>query len=114
AEKAIPQIKRKDARMTMLFGLGLALYRAGQHERAVTRLRESLALIPDWAARDQMWLALVLASQKLGRTGDADIALAEAQKISPEPGTRVGNQVGLSDQLASTLLWREVTSSIKK
>lgn len=114
-EKTLPQVKRRDARMFTVFGLGLALHRAGRHEQAVERLREALAAIPDWAGRGQIWLALALAYQKLNRGDEAQQALAEAEKVFPrEAGTRGPARMGPSDELAGTLLWREVGAVRKK
>jgi serine/threonine protein kinase/tetratricopeptide (TPR) repeat protein len=58
--------------------LGLALYRAGQDERAVQQLRESLEMNPNWPARGINYPVLAMAYYRLGRTVEARQALDDA------------------------------------
>jgi tetratricopeptide (TPR) repeat protein len=53
-----------------LHALGLALYRAGELDAAITVLNESLALGPGWEGRFDNWLVLSLAHQ--GRGGSEE------------------------------------------
>ena len=63
-----------------LYLAGLAHYRAGQHDRAVERLNESLTLDPSWSARAINYPALAMAYHKLGKADEARLALDSAEK----------------------------------
>jgi len=63
-----------------LYVLGAAHYRAGQHESAVRRLRESLEVDPNWAARPINYPMLAMAYYRLGRHDEARRALEEAAR----------------------------------
>jgi tetratricopeptide (TPR) repeat protein/predicted Ser/Thr protein kinase len=60
--------------------LGAAHYRAGQHERAIRRLRESLEVDPNWADRPINYPFLAMAYHRLGRRAEARQALDEAAR----------------------------------
>jgi serine/threonine protein kinase/Flp pilus assembly protein TadD len=59
--------------------LGAAHYRAGQYEKAIERLRESLNVDPNWNARAINYPYLAMAYHRLGRHDEARQALDEAQ-----------------------------------
>ncbi len=63
-----------------LYVLGIAHYRAGQHEQAVQRLTESLTGGPEWPGRPMSYPALAMAQHRLGRTTEARQALDAAAK----------------------------------
>jgi serine/threonine protein kinase/Flp pilus assembly protein TadD len=79
-----------------LYALGLALYRAGQHEQAARRLRESLAADQmEWSARTLSYPVLAMAYHRLGRAADAREALnasARALDHSTDEMYRGGDQ----------------------
>jgi tetratricopeptide (TPR) repeat protein len=54
-----------------LHALGAVYYRAGQHEKAIEWLRESMAADPKWAAQVCNWQVLARAYQALGRADEA-------------------------------------------
>jgi serine/threonine protein kinase/Flp pilus assembly protein TadD len=64
-----------------LYALGLAHYRAGQHEQAVRRLRESLAADQmEWSVRNLSYAGLAMAHHRLGQTAEARDALKAAAR----------------------------------
>jgi eukaryotic-like serine/threonine-protein kinase len=63
-----------------LYVTGLAHLRAGQYERAVERLQESLTVDPRWNARAINYPALAMAYHHLGKADEARRALASAEK----------------------------------
>ena len=63
-----------------LFALGAAHYRAGQDEQAIRRLRESMDVDPNWAARAINYPFLAMAYHRLGRHEEARRALADAER----------------------------------
>jgi hypothetical protein len=63
-----------------LYIAGLAYYRAGQYDRAVERLNESLTLDPSWVARAINYPALAMAYHRLGKADEARQALDSAGK----------------------------------
>jgi eukaryotic-like serine/threonine-protein kinase len=60
--------------------LGAAHYRAGQYERAIQRLEESLAMDPHWSGRAINYPFLAMAFHRLGRQDEARHALSEAER----------------------------------
>jgi WD40 repeat protein/tetratricopeptide (TPR) repeat protein len=65
-----------------LHGLGMALYRAGQFDRAKARLKESVAADPRWAAQVLNRFALALSYDKTGDPDEARKAYGEATRTS--------------------------------
>jgi serine/threonine protein kinase/Flp pilus assembly protein TadD len=63
-----------------LHALGAAHYRAGQYERAIQRLQESLEKDPTWNARALNYPFLAMAYRKLDRPNEARQALEEAAR----------------------------------
>jgi serine/threonine protein kinase/Flp pilus assembly protein TadD len=63
-----------------LYLLGIANYRAGQHEQAIQRLREAQAVNPDWAFRVLAYPVLAMAHHRLGQAAQARQALDEAAR----------------------------------
>jgi Flp pilus assembly protein TadD len=65
-----------------LYALGLALYRAGQHEEAAQRLRESLeADQREWSARTLSYPVLAMAYHRLGRAAEARETLKASARV---------------------------------
>jgi eukaryotic-like serine/threonine-protein kinase len=64
----------------VVYTLGLAHYRAGQHEQAIRRLREPLAGVAGWPARAISYPVLAMAHHRLGQTAEARQALDQAAK----------------------------------
>jgi len=65
-----------------LYALGLAHYRAGQHDQAVRRLRESLAADQrEWSARTLSYAVLAMAHHRLGQAAEAREALKAAARV---------------------------------
>jgi serine/threonine protein kinase/Flp pilus assembly protein TadD len=65
-----------------LYVLGLAHYRAGQHEQAVRRLQESLAADEqEWSVRTLSYPVLAMAHHRLGRPVEARQALKAAGRV---------------------------------
>jgi serine/threonine protein kinase/Flp pilus assembly protein TadD len=67
-----------------LYIAGMAHYRAGDYEQAVTRLRQALAADPNWGARAINYPALAMAYHRLGQAAEARQALAAAEKAIDE------------------------------
>jgi serine/threonine protein kinase/Flp pilus assembly protein TadD len=63
-----------------LYILGTAHYRAGEHELAIQRLRDSLAAT-DWSVRLLSYPVLAMACHRLGRGAEAREALDEAASV---------------------------------
>jgi serine/threonine protein kinase/Flp pilus assembly protein TadD len=63
-----------------LYALGIAHYRAGQYERGVERLRESLKVGFNWPAKGINYPVLAMAYHKLGREAEARPALDDAAR----------------------------------
>jgi Flp pilus assembly protein TadD len=64
------------------YALGLAHYRAGQHEQAVRRLRQSLTADQrEWSARTLSYPVLAMAHHRLGQTAEAREALKAAARV---------------------------------
>jgi serine/threonine protein kinase/Flp pilus assembly protein TadD len=65
-----------------LYALGLAQYRAGQHEQAVRSLRESLtADAKEWSVRTLSYPVLAMAHYRLGQVAEARQALAASARV---------------------------------
>jgi Flp pilus assembly protein TadD len=64
-----------------LYVLGIAHYRAGQHDLAARRLRESLTGKPDWPVRAISYPVLAWAHHRLGQAAEARQALDEAAQV---------------------------------
>jgi serine/threonine protein kinase/Flp pilus assembly protein TadD len=65
-----------------LYTLGVALYRAGQHEKAMRRLRESLAVDQrEWSVRTLSYPVLAMAYYRLGRVAEAREALKASARV---------------------------------
>jgi WD40 repeat protein len=85
--------------------LGAALYRAGQAEQAVTRLREAIKVhVADGTA--QNWLFLALAYHGAGKPDEARQSLEHALKAEKEPFT-------WQDRLERDLLRAEAEALLK-
>jgi serine/threonine protein kinase len=67
-----------------LYVAGLAHYRAGQYERAVERLCQSLTVGPSWNSRAINYPVLAMAHHRLGHTKEARGALTSAEKAIDE------------------------------
>lgn len=65
-------------RSLALYVAGLAHYRAGDHELAIQRLRESLTAEPGFPGRSLSYPALAMALHRAGQIADAEAALAAA------------------------------------
>jgi tetratricopeptide (TPR) repeat protein len=61
-----------------LYILGMAHYRAGQNDRAILRLRESLVVEPHWLPRLLSYPVLAMAYHRLGQVVEARQALEKA------------------------------------
>jgi len=59
--------------------LGLACYRAGQHDKAVDILEKALRTYPDWNYNACNWLVLAMARRQLGHTAECKRLLKKAQ-----------------------------------
>jgi WD40 repeat protein/tetratricopeptide (TPR) repeat protein len=91
--------------------LGWLLYRAGQHESAVTRFKEALKLQGgDGDVRD--WLGLAMASQRLGRAEEAKDWLAKATARLDDPKAKDGG-VSWTRRQERQLLRREAEALVK-
>src|SRR5262249_48250518 len=64
AQQALGPDRRSAGR---LYYLGAAYYRAGQFEKAVAALSDSLKFGPDWASNPVNWPLLAMASSRLGQ-----------------------------------------------
>ncbi|HQU46404.1 MAG TPA: hypothetical protein PK867_26590, partial [Pirellulales bacterium] len=65
-----------------LYALGLAHYRAGQHEQAVQRLEESLAADQaEWSFRTLAYSPLAMAHHRLGQAAEARLSLDAAVRV---------------------------------
>ncbi|HVA47070.1 MAG TPA: protein kinase [Pirellulales bacterium] len=65
-----------------LYALGLAHYRAGQHEQAVERLEESLAADQaEWSFRTLAYSPLAMAHHRLGQAAEARLSLDAAVRV---------------------------------
>ena len=62
--------------------LGVGHYRAGEYERAVRRLQESLVMVPPWGARALNYPVLAMAHHRLGQAAEARKALDEAARAN--------------------------------
>jgi serine/threonine protein kinase/Tfp pilus assembly protein PilF len=67
-------------RQWTLYVAGLAHYRAGHYEQAVTRLRQALSGDANWIARAINYPPLAMAYHRLGEAGEARQALAAAEQ----------------------------------
>ena len=63
-----------------LYILGITHYRAGQHEKAVARLRESLTALPRVAGPALSYPVLAMALHHRGQTTEARQALRDAER----------------------------------
>jgi Flp pilus assembly protein TadD len=104
-----------------LFGLGAMQYRAEQIEQAVTTLKKSLEVHPDWAGRGQNFAVLALASQRLGRNDEARNWLAQAKTWLEETNQAIANRKFgyatsdfLTDWLSAMVLIREAEKLLAK
>jgi tetratricopeptide (TPR) repeat protein len=91
-----------------LHALALAHYRAGQYQRAVERLQESIKVDPGWAGRVDDWLILALAHEHLGHAAEAAQWLARALDGLPPGDYFFDNGIHAHDRLACEVLRREV------
>jgi serine/threonine protein kinase/WD40 repeat protein/tetratricopeptide (TPR) repeat protein len=104
-----------------LHALGAVYFRAGQHERAIEALRESMAVDPKWAAQVCNWQILARAYQALGRPDEArpwsEKARVWLDGVDPKaPEKSLGPISGLHahDALACQLLRREAVPKVQK
>jgi tetratricopeptide (TPR) repeat protein len=97
-----------------LYVLGKTHYRAGQFDKAIQRLHESIDLTPNWNGIVLDWVVLAMAHQRLGQSDKArqwfDRAVQEIAKRSQDPqasgsGRRPFNDTG--DWLDYQILRRE-------
>jgi non-specific serine/threonine protein kinase/serine/threonine-protein kinase len=83
-----------------LYVLGLALERAGQDERAIRCLGESIALNPRWPEVPQAWVVLAMAHHRLGHADEARRWLDKAHDTHGDPGRGAKPGEILSDSSA--------------
>src|SRR5262249_47444634 len=80
------------------YTLGAAQYRAGQHDKAIRSLKESLKVDPAWLGRGQNYVFLAMACQKLGWHGEARAWLAKVKPALDELEQTIGKrQYGFAD-----------------
>jgi tetratricopeptide (TPR) repeat protein len=102
-----------------LFALGMAHFRAGQHDEAIERLEESLDSHPAWVGRGQNYAALAMACQQRGR-GDAarrwldraDASLRELDQLAASPETGLAASDYLNDWLSLLVLLPEARALV--
>ena len=99
---------RRTASRFNLYVLGLAHHRAGRHEQAVLRLRQSLDLPPDHFNKAMAYPVLAMAHHRLGQTDQAREALrSAAQTIDLWTSERYGgnSQADSVTHHGATAVW---------
>jgi len=97
-----------------LYGLGIAQYRAGQHQEAVQTLNVSLEVHSAWIGRGQTYVVLAMACQALDREEEAHDWLSKARASLSDMNAAIArNRFGyagadyLGDWLTLNVLLRE-------
>jgi tetratricopeptide (TPR) repeat protein len=105
------QVAQKERTPWYLHTLGLAHYRAGQYDRAISRLQESAV---NWRAASVSWLVLAMAHHRLGQTTLARRWLDQAVR-QPVPYVASPDAVSWpgSEAMAYQLLRREAEALVR-
>jgi serine/threonine protein kinase/Flp pilus assembly protein TadD len=72
-----------------LYGLGIAQFRAGQHEEAIQTLKKSLDVHSAWIGRGQSYAVLAMACHDLGRADEAHEWLSKAEASLKDMNTAI-------------------------
>jgi tetratricopeptide (TPR) repeat protein len=102
-----------------LYGLGIAQYRAGQHQEAIATLNKSLEVHSAWIGRGQSYAVLAMVCSELGRADEARDWLSKAQaSLNHMDAAIARNRFGyagadyLGDWLTLNVLLREAEKSL--